>query len=139
MSAVLSSLTQQHSKAISQKLNAQASISALQEKISRLQVAHEKLSTELNVLRSTSQKIRTLKVVDHQWKGTKRNSFDHHYSDYKQSVSQYVMRTEDRQEQLKEEIQSAQQSLYSFERTLAMLNSQISSLNDQIKQVRRES
>lgn len=129
----LSQLYARRSYVIRRMTDTRNMISNLEDKISRLQRASNQLSASLSDLRSIKSSIDRLNVDRARWKGKEQNKFENNYSDYKHSVKDFVLRTENAKDTIDQDLHryEVEKSAYTIElnnlkNTLYSIESQIS-------------
>lgn len=70
-------------------------ISSLEDKISRLERASSDLDVSISNVKNIQGSISRLTIDTGRWKGEEENKFEEAYSDYVQSVKEYVSKAED--------------------------------------------
>ena len=113
-------------------------ISAMDQKIERLQEASSSLETTITDLETSNKNVNDLTVDESKWKGTNKTTLDNEYDAYKDSVKEYVSKTEDAKETIDEEIQEAMDRKATYTTGLNNLENSLSSLENQIEQAEKE-
>jgi len=113
-------------------------ISAMDQKIERLQEASSSLETTITDLETSNKNVNDLTVDESKWKGTNKTTLDNEYDAYKDSVKEYVSKTEEAKETIDEEIQEAMDRKATYTTGLNNLEKSLSSLENQIEQAEKE-
>ncbi|GAB3799656.1 YwqH-like family protein [Virgibacillus kimchii] len=137
MSANLGLLRSRRSSVLNGMSNSKQQISALSDKITRLQTASSNLQSSISVLETSNSNIDNLSIDNNRWKGTKENRFTDRYSSYQDSVRNYVQKVNDAKDGIDEEIRRAEQTKAGYTTGLNNLQSTLDSLDYQIRMAER--
>lgn len=136
--ASLSSLYSQRTTVLNGMENSGQMISDAEEKIARLQKASGKMSTSLSELEATKSSIDNLIIDGGRWKGEKENKFENNYNEYKDSVKEFIAKTEDAKVAIEDDIKRYEADKAAYITGLKNLENSLDSLDTQISQVEKE-
>lgn len=129
-------LYRQKSTVISGMANVRGNISDLKSKISRLDKASTKLSSQINELQNIQRMIHRLNISENEWRGKEKSKFKDHYHHYQTNTEQYIQRTKDAKEVIDEEKRKMESSLANAETHLKSLGNTLQSLNNKIAEAK---
>lgn len=138
MSTSLSLLRQQRSTVLKGMDNARNQISALQDKISRLQEAVRALETSISKLETTKSSMDGLAIDESRWKGEKEDKFKNYYDLYKVSLKNFISKTEEAKQIIKEDIIRFENTIASYESGIENLQNTMLSIDKQISAALKE-
>jgi uncharacterized protein YukE len=134
----LSQLRAQRSNVVQGISNAKTNISALEDKITRLQRASSTLSSNITELGSIKSSITSLNIENSRWQGKEKDKFDDRYETYKSSVKNYITKVKEAKETIDEDISRYESTKANYISGLGNLQNTLSSLDYQISVAERE-
>ncbi|WP_163581071.1 YwqH-like family protein [Gracilibacillus saliphilus] len=134
----LSQLRAQRSNVVQGISNAKTNISALEDKITRLQRASSTLSSNITELGSIKSSITSLNIENSRWQGQEKDKFDDRYETYKSSVKNYITKVKEAKETIDEDISRYESTKANYISGLGNLQNTLSSLDYQISVAERE-
>lgn len=113
-------------------------ISNVEEKIRRLEEASSELAKNISELETIKGSIDGLTIDEGSWKGQKEDKFEDNYNEYKDSVKNYVSRTEDAKEAMDDDIKRYEADKATYTTGLTNLQHNLDTLEKQISQAEQE-
>ncbi|SEO94877.1 protein of unknown function [Amphibacillus marinus] len=109
----------------------------LEKRITRLKSARTQVSSALNMLRSSRNRINRVSIGATSWRGNRKNNFDKKYDRYKSSVKTYVTKVEDSRDRLSDEIKRIEAQRSTCLANISSMQNTINTLNTQIGVIER--
>ena len=113
-------------------------ISNVEEKIRRLEEASSELATNISELETIKGSIDGLTIDDGRWKGQQEDKFEDNYNEYKDSVKDYISKTEDAKEAMDDDIKRYEADKATYTTGLTNLQHNLDTLEKQISQAEQE-
>lgn len=136
--ASLSQLYAQKRTVLGNITTTKSGISSVEDKISRLEVAASRLATSISNVETIRSSISKLSIDASRWKGKEESNFQKAYSDYEESVKNYVSRTEDAKDAIDQDIRRYELERMNLITELNSLETRLYSIERQIIQAQKE-
>lgn len=117
--------------------NQEEKITIFESRIERLQEAVDTLDTNLTPIEQTHKNL-DLTIEEDRWQGKEKNNFEKKTQQLRDHVKQYLGKTEDAQEQIKEEITRCETRITGLEEGLSGFNSSLDNVNIQLEERKDE-